>query len=231
MPSLEWNRRWGAAFAPFKARHPDRTYGIQWGDPELRGWRYMLHALFHRGSSPGPLYKVVDRYIRPYVAAGATVLEIGCGGGRWTRYLVNAGRLIAVDIDPVFFAPLRARFPQAKLEFYQSSGFELTGIADDSVDYVFSFGTFVHIEPDGIAAYFAELKRVLRAGGKAVIQYAAKEKRAGYKEKTFSSMTAARMEAMAPMPILIHDRWLLNHSNIVVMEKPQDVASRFSGLC
>lgn len=219
MPSLEWNRRWGAAFAPFKTRHPDHTYGIQWGDPELRGWRYALQRILHRGASPGPLYKVIDRYIRPYVTSDTTVLEIGCGGGRWTRYLIGARKLIAVDIDPVFFAPLRARFPQAQLEFYQSSGFELADIPDESIDYVFSFGTFVHIEPDGIAAYLAEIKRVLRPGGQAVIQYAAKEKRAGYKEKTFSAMTAQRMEAIVPLPIIVHDTRLLNHSNIAVMKK------------
>ena len=67
MPSLEWNRQWGEAFRKFKERHPDELYGNEWGDPELRGWRYALHRLWRRGVSPGPLHKVVDRYIRPYL--------------------------------------------------------------------------------------------------------------------------------------------------------------------
>lgn len=219
MPSLEWNRQWGEAFRKFKERHPDELYGIEWGDPELRGWRYALHRLIHRGTSPGPLHKVVDLYIRPYLAPGATVVEIGCGGGRWTRYLAGARKLIAVDINPVFFEPLRARFPQARLEFYQSSGFELDGIASASVDYVFSFGTFVHIEPAGIAAYLAAIQRVLRAGGVAVIQYAAKDKPAARDKRTFSAMTAERMAAMSPLPFVAHDTRLLNHSNIAVLRK------------
>ena len=219
MPSLEWNRQWGEAFRKFKERHPDAQYGNEWGDPELRGWRYALDRLIHRGVSPGPLHKVVDWYIRPYLAPEATVVEIGCGGGRWTRYLIGARKLIAVDISPVFFAPLRTRFPDANLEFYQSSGFELNGIPSASVDYVFSFGTFVHIEPEGIAAYLSEIQRVLRIGGVAVIQYAAKEKRAARDKQTFSAMTAERMIAMTPIPLLAHDTRLLNHSNIAVLRK------------
>ena len=219
MPSLEWNRQWGEAFRKFHARHPDELYGNEWGDPELRGLRYAIHRLFHRGASPGPLHRIVDLYIRPYLSPDATVVEIGCGGGRWTRYLVAGRKLIAVDINPVFFEPLRARFPHASLEFYQSSGFELHGIPSASVDYVFSFGTFVHIDPEGIGEYLGEIQRVLRAGGVAVIQYAAKEKPAARNKRTFSAMTAERMAAMAPLPLIVHDTRLLNHSNIAVMKK------------
>jgi SAM-dependent methyltransferase len=219
MPSLEWNRQWGDAFRRFRERHPDELYGNEWGDPELRGWRYALHRLLHRGASPGPLHKVVDRYIQPYLRPDATVVEIGCGGGRWTRYLVGARKLIAVDINAVFFEPLRTRYPEANLQFYQSSGFELHAIPSASVDYLFSFGTFVHLEPEGIAEYLGEVRRVLKPGAVAVIQYAAKEKPAARHKRTFSAMTAERMAAMAPMPLMVHDTGLLNHSNIAVFRR------------
>jgi SAM-dependent methyltransferase len=194
----------------------------------LRGWRYLVQRVIHRRAIPGPLYKVVDHYIQPYVTANATIVEIGSGGGRWTQYLVGAKKLIAVDINPIFFESLCARFPDAHLEFYQSAGFELTGIASGTIDYVFSFGTFVHIEPAGIAAYLSEIRRVLKPGGVAVIQYAAKDKRAARSKRTFSAMTAARMEAMAPLPIATHDTRLLNHSNIVVFSKPPELLARQS---
>jgi SAM-dependent methyltransferase len=219
MPSLEWNRRWGESYRRFSARHPKQPYGNEWGDPELRGWHYLVRRLLHPGSMPGPLHKVVDLYIRPHVTPEATVLELGCGGGRWTRYLVAARRLIAVDIDEVFFEALRARFPAARLEFYQSSGFELDGIATESVDFVFSFGTFVHLEPEGIAAYLAEIRRVLRPNAIAVIQYADKRKPAARNKKSFSAMTAERMAAISPLELVVQDTRLLNHSNIAVMRK------------
>jgi SAM-dependent methyltransferase len=117
MPSLEWMDNGERPFAYSASTIPKDLYGIEWGDPELGGWRYALHRIVHRGTSPGPPYKVVDRYIRAYLSPAATVIEIGCGGGRWTRYLVGARKLIALDINPIFFAALRARSPQAPPEF------------------------------------------------------------------------------------------------------------------
>ena len=110
-------------------------------------------------------------------------------------------------------------FPTARLEFYQPAAFDLDPIADDSVDFVFSFGTFVHIEPDGIAQYLAEIRRVLKPAGVAVVHYAAKEKPAGRLNRTFSDMTAEKLTAMAPMELIAHDTTLIGHSNIVVFRK------------
>lgn len=219
MPSLEWNRWWARDLGQFREKHPGATYGIQWGDPEVRGWRYVLQRLLHPSYGPGPLYKVVDRYVRPYVEPSSTVVEIGPGGGRWTRYLLRANRIICVDINPEFFEALKTTFPTASLEFYQPRGCELDGIAEDSVDFVFTFGTFVHIEPKDIAEYLVDIRRVLKPGGVAVVQYADKTKPAARRVPAFSDMTAEKMFAMAPMPIIIHDTLLLKHSNIAVFRK------------
>ncbi|MGA8792169.1 MAG: methyltransferase domain-containing protein [Candidatus Binatus sp.] len=218
LPSLEWNRRWALKFEEFRKKNPGGLYGSQWGDPEVRGIRYFFRRVFFRRAA-GPLYRVVDDYIRPYVKPDATVLEIGPGGGRWTRYLVSAKKVVAVDINAEFFAPLRAMFPDANLGFYQPEGFDLRGVAADSIDFVFTFGTFVHIDPDGIREYLGEIRRVLKRGGTAVVQYAAKEKPAGRKELSFSEMTAEKMAAMAPMEIVEHNTRLLSHSNIAVFRK------------
>jgi SAM-dependent methyltransferase len=219
VPSVDWNRRWALDFKKFRKKYPQKLYGSQWGDPDVRGIGYLVKHLFRSHKAPAPLYKVVDQYIKPYVKADATVLEIGSGGGRWTRYLVPAGKVIAVDINAEFFDPLRTMFPHANLEFYQPAGFDLRAVASESVDFVFSFGTFVHIEPDGIAQYLAEIRRVLRPGAVAVLQYAAKEKPAGRANPTFSEMTAERMKLMAPMEIIEHNAHLVGHSNIAVFRK------------
>jgi SAM-dependent methyltransferase len=115
MPSVEWNRRWQRDLREFSEQNPEKVYGIQWGDPEVRGLRYFFQLLRHPGCGIGPLYKVVDRYIRPYVGPSSTVLEIGAGGGRWTRYLLGARRIICVDLNPEFFDVLKARFPGSNL--------------------------------------------------------------------------------------------------------------------
>lgn len=218
MPSVEWNRRWGNKFAEFSRDNPGGLYGLQWGDPELRGLRYYARRFLHH-KPPAPLFKVVDKYIRPYLTPGTTVLEIGPGGGRWTRYLVSAKKLILVDLNAEFFAGLKELFPKANLEFYQPQGCDLRGVPDDTVDFVFTFGTFVHVEPEGIHEYLLEIRRVLRSGGIASVQYAEKRKPKAQINPWFSDMTADKMEAMAPMPIVEHNTRLLNHSNIVVMRK------------
>ena len=45
-----------------------------------------------------------------------------------------ARKLICVDINPEFFAPLKSSFPDANLEFYQPAGYDLQCIGDDSID-------------------------------------------------------------------------------------------------
>jgi SAM-dependent methyltransferase len=219
VPTVEWNRRWALDFQKFRKKYPGKLYGSQWGDPEMRGLRYFARRLFRWRQATAPLYRVVDEYINPYLTHDSTIVEIGCGGGRWTRFLTPAKKLIAVDINAEFFEPLQAMFPTARLEFYRPAAFDLGPIANDSVDFVFSFGTFVHIEPDGIAQYLAEIHRVLKPAGVAALHYAAKEKPAGLLNRTFSDMTAEKMTAMAPMEIIAHDTTLISHSNIVVFRK------------
>ncbi len=224
MPTIEWNRRWGEVFAGLSSE-AKRRYGLQWGDPDRRVGYWMDRLLpFRRPRAPGPLYKVVDQYITPYLRPDATVLEIGCGGGRWTKYLVGARKLICVDINDEFFEGIQLRFPKANIQFHKSAGSDLRTIEDSSVDFVFSFGTFVHIEPERIRGYLSEVQRVLVGGGVAVVHYAEKSKPEGRKNAHFSDMTARKMEDMVTLGIVQHDVRLLNHSNIIVMEKPRVVA-------
>ena len=64
-------------------QHQQGIYGLQWGDPR-------------RDSH---LQEVIDRAIDPYLASSdGTVMEIGAGGGRWSRELIGrSARLILVD--------------------------------------------------------------------------------------------------------------------------------------
>jgi hypothetical protein len=91
---------------------------------------------------------------------------------------------------------------------------------------VFSFGTFVHIDPEGIDAYLGEVGRVLRDGGAATIQYADRTKpfiQTVPDFGGFSDMNAPKMEGLIAghgFEIVEHDRTLLDHSNVVVIRKP-----------
>jgi cyclopropane fatty-acyl-phospholipid synthase-like methyltransferase len=177
---------------------------------------------------PGNLSEVVRRYIRPFLNADSVALEIGCGGGRWTQFLLGAREVIAVDLNPEFFDYIEMRFAEhsSKFRFYPTRGYELDGVGDSTVDFVFSFGTLVHIEHDGIALYLEALERVMKPGAIATLQYADKSKRF-FRSKSrsdasaFSEMDKHRMSELVRtrrFRIVEHDCRLLNHSNIIVIQ-------------
>jgi SAM-dependent methyltransferase len=109
-----------------------------------------------------------------WIAPGGAVLEIGPGGGRWSETLASrASRLVLVDVSNVPLERCRERLRGAThVEYLLTPGAELAGVADQSIDAVWSFDVFVHIAPRDQAAYLDEIARVLREGGVAVIHHA-----------------------------------------------------------
>jgi len=74
--------------------------------------------------------------------AGRTVLDVGCGGGRFSRFAADAGRaVVALDVDPRRLAEIdglpRVRADAARLPF-----------ADDSFETVFLINVVEHVEDD-----------------------------------------------------------------------------------
>ena len=229
VPTTTWNKRWGSDLHRYRERHAQRHYGDQWGDPSVTGLRYLWRKLRYGRRLPGNLAQVRKRYLEPYLTPETVALEIGSGGGRWTRYLLVARKVVVVELNREFFEYLEERFSAdaEKLEFYETSGYEIRGIPDESIDLVFSFGTFVHIDPEGIDAYLGEIRRTLRPGGTATIHYGDRSKKffagrpPGY--AGFSDMDARKMESFLQshgLEVLEHDRRLLNHSNVVVFRRP-----------
>jgi SAM-dependent methyltransferase len=229
VPSTSWNRRWARDLRRHRGRAGGGHYGDHWGDPSLSAPRLLWRRLRHGERPAGNLRKVVRSYVRPHVTPDATVLEIGPGGGRFTQFLVSAREVVLVDLNPEFFPYLEERFRDqaAKLRFYQTSGFEIEGVEAGTVDFVLSFGTFVHIPPEGIEEYLGEIRRVLRPRGIATLQYADRTKPffrdAGPGYKGFSDMNGPKMEAMVGgrgLEVVAHDRSVMRHSNVVVVRRP-----------
>ena len=224
MPSVEWNKIWNDDLKKFKKLTKQSPYGCQWGDPGDVGIRYWMKRLIFRRRTSGDLSKVVKYYIKPYVTPDTVVLEIGSGGGRWTKYLLAAKEIIAVDLNPNFFSYLRERFRDhlLKFRFYHTSGCELDGVETDYVDFIFTFGTFVHIDPDGIYTYLNHMKRIMRPGGVAVIHYSDKTKKKAQKNRWFSDMNPGKMEKIVSQcgfSFVDHNTDLLDHSSIAVIQK------------
>lgn len=214
MPSLSWNKKWGQELAEFVPSSEEQHWGDRWGDPERDGARARAAYI-----------EVHRRYLEPYLRPALDVVEIGSGGGRWTKYLLpSARRLVVVELNPESFDYLLRRFPSyaGRMEFYRTSGYEMTGVRDATIDLVFSFDVFVCVEPEGIAAYLDEIERVLRPGGRAVVLYADQTKPLAAEKAGYSDMDSERMDALlraTDLIVLEHDCDGMCDSNLIVVQK------------
>ncbi|MGH7341600.1 MAG: class I SAM-dependent methyltransferase, partial [Candidatus Rokuibacteriota bacterium] len=175
---------------------------LQWGDPE----------------TVDPLRFIRDRYVLPYVNPEQTGLEIGPGGGRWTRYLLSFKTLYVVDYHQELLDELRRHFSRPNLVAVKNNGSDFPGVPAHSVQYVFSFGTFVHLELDLISAYLESLRGILAPGANVVIQYSDKTKVMAQVNPGFSDNSPDEMRRMvgdAGYRILEEDLTTMWHSSVV----------------
>ena len=97
----------------------------------------------------------------------STILEIGPGFGRWTRYLQEqCDHLVLVDFNENCIAACCRRFAEkTHLGYHCNDGRSLAMVADDSIDFLFSFDSLVHAPRVAIEAYVSQLAKKLRADG------------------------------------------------------------------
>jgi SAM-dependent methyltransferase len=185
-----------------RGRGKSAIYGLHWGDPEV---------------APH-LQWVRDHYCLKFVDPAQTCIEIGPGGGRWTRYLRGFRTLYAVDYHQELLDELAKNFAQPNIVAIKNAGTDFPGIADQSIDFVFSFGVFVHLDLPIVVAYLAEIARVLKPGGRAVIQYADKTKPEAAQNPGFSDLRPSIVrQAVLEQGFFIENENLtvLPHSSIV----------------
>jgi ubiquinone/menaquinone biosynthesis C-methylase UbiE len=110
--------------------------------------------------------------IRRFLPTG-TILEIACGYGRWTQFLQqHCDRLIGVDLSQECIDGATKRFAaDPRLSFFANDGKSLAMVPDDSVDFIFSFDSLVHVDSDTLDAYFGQFRRILRRNGAAFIHH------------------------------------------------------------
>jgi ubiquinone/menaquinone biosynthesis C-methylase UbiE len=102
-----------------------------------------------------------------------TILEIAPGFGRWTQFLVDqCQRLILVDLSKKCISACQKRFRDRNhVEYHVNDGRSLAEIAESSVDFVFSFDSLVHVEPDVIESYVNDVARILKTDGTAFLHH------------------------------------------------------------
>jgi ubiquinone/menaquinone biosynthesis C-methylase UbiE len=179
-----------------------KIYGLEWGDPE----------------TVPPLGYVRDHFLKPYLSPVATVLEIGPGGGRWTRYMLGVKKIYAVDYHIELLNELKKRVGRKNIEFIHNNGFDFPGVPDQAIDFLFSFGTFVHLDLDIIQQYLENMQRILKPAGVVVLQYSDKNKPLAKANIGFSENTPELMRQLvlkSGFKIQEEDTMTLWHSSII----------------
>ncbi|MEV4419749.1 class I SAM-dependent methyltransferase [Patulibacter sp. NPDC049589] len=109
----------------------------------------------------------------PEIGPDDALLDIGCGVGRMTRAAAAKARQVTgIDVSAEMVELARHELRDLQnVELLVGDGTGLTGVADASVDVVFSVVVFQHIpDPEITLGYVREIGRVLRPGGWAAFQ-------------------------------------------------------------
>jgi ubiquinone/menaquinone biosynthesis C-methylase UbiE len=126
------------------------------------------------------------------VNEGSTIVDIGCGCGRFAHHLRDFryldtrfhGRYIGIDIDQEMLDWCMRNFDSERFEFLHSSqasksykqpargaaSYDLP-IPGQTVDFVFSRSLFTHLLEPELKNYLAESFRVLKPGGSMVMSF------------------------------------------------------------
>jgi ubiquinone/menaquinone biosynthesis C-methylase UbiE len=114
-----------------------------------------------------------ERHIAPLLEAGDTVLDLGCGIGRVSRYVAPMCKeLWAVDASETMLGYARGRLADLpNVRFALSRELAFPEVPTGSVDLAYSLLTLQHVEREHAFRLLRELHRVLRPAGTALLTF------------------------------------------------------------
>jgi ubiquinone/menaquinone biosynthesis C-methylase UbiE len=120
------------------------------------------------------LLRYIDRRIPRFgIEPGMTVVDYGCGPGRYTfrfaKLVGQQGQVYAVDIQPLAIAAIRSRVDKEGIGNVQpvlASGY-VSGVPDHIADMVFAIDMFFSVQE--VEPFLQELKRIAKREGLLVI--------------------------------------------------------------
>jgi hypothetical protein len=138
------------------------------GDPMDR--MYSPHDVF---GYVGIYYAIYLACIKPYVGPETVALELGPGRGAWTRTLLSAREVWALDALSAEHNSFWEYVGRAdNVRYVQVRDFSCSMLPDNSIDYVFSYDTLCHVSFEGIEAYVANLRPKLHDGAHGFVMVA-----------------------------------------------------------
>jgi ubiquinone/menaquinone biosynthesis C-methylase UbiE len=200
-------------------------------DWSRRGEEWTDNVRDHRGLDPETWkQRLVREGLERLMPSSGVILEVGPGGGRWTEYLLpRSRRLILVDVAERCLEICRERFeddPRLAYVHADADAAEFippASVPDASVDAIWSYDAFVHINPTDTAQYLREFRRILKPGGIAVIHHVGRTPT----EWDYAEAFRAQMNAKFFAHLVEEQGLRLLEQNTELPHKPGDVISVF----
>ena len=128
-----------------------------------------------------------------------SVLEIGCGNGNGTKLIkkyFNPLHITAIDLDERMIQIARASVHDETTTFQVMDASKL-GFPNESFDAIFDFGIIHHVP--NWKDCIEELRRVLKAGGKLILEELSLDSFSGFPGKLYKSLLTHPYEDMFSM--------------------------------
>ena len=114
------------------------------------------------------IYPMLSRHPIDYTHT----VDLACGHGRNTEILKHlAKKVTLIDVNEENTTACRERFTGDKFSFLLNSGFDLSGLPDHDVTFIYCFDAMVHFDVEIVLLYAKEFKRVLKPGGYGFIHH------------------------------------------------------------
>jgi ubiquinone/menaquinone biosynthesis C-methylase UbiE len=124
--------------------------------PAAPRWFNRFYAYFQHRS--------VSRILAGEALRGKRALDVGCGSGRWSRFLRDRGaEVTGIDPTPAMLETAMRLSPG--VEFRRMSATEID-LPAESVDFVLSVTVIQHLQPEEQVKAAASMCRVLKPGGR-----------------------------------------------------------------
>lgn len=143
---------------------------------EIESFQVLWKGGFKTGYSIKRNQSGIESYLKDKLKPGYCLLEIGCGGGQWSKFMVNyVDKIYCVDVLSEIhnnFWNYVGNNNRDKITYCHVKDFSLVDIPDNSLDFVFSYDVFCHISYSGQKEYLKNLKKKCKDGAILMIMYA-----------------------------------------------------------
>jgi ubiquinone/menaquinone biosynthesis C-methylase UbiE len=186
---------------------------------------------YDRGRDHGPEFldlwmNVIASHVKDQTIE--TILDLGCGTGRFTEALRARFDAEVIGIDPSEKMLAQARSKQRDDRIrYQHGRAESIPLPDNSVDLIFMSMIFHHLKDSALAA--RECRRVLRDGGKVFVRTGTRERISTYPYFDFFPASRPILEEVLPTTAFVREIFEANgFSTISVELVTQEIAPSYA---